>query len=85
MSLIEELPGFCCGQRMQVVDSRTKDYGVRRRRRCRICGDRESTVEIVLPERLEMTTALQEDLQLLGGLSDEQRNALRLFVKSFNP
>lgn len=40
-----------CGGRSAVIECRAKSYGFRRRRECRDCKHRWSTIEIICPER----------------------------------
>lgn len=37
---------FCCGHRMEVIETRECALGVRRRRECLSCGCRISTLEL---------------------------------------
>jgi len=41
-----------CGGKSQVVDTRASGEGIRRRRECRVCGQRFTTYERIAPIRL---------------------------------
>ena len=40
-----------CGSRMSVSDSRSSEYGIRRRRKCNACGYKLTTYEITATQK----------------------------------
>lgn len=46
-----------CGGKSQVIDTRTSGEGIRRRRECRVCGQRFTTYERIAPIRLMVVKA----------------------------
>jgi transcriptional regulator NrdR family protein len=71
-----------CGSGTYVVDSRTKEFGVYRRRECRVCGNRISTTET---DSESFRRLMEKTIADLKGQFDEAiDNVNKQFCNSLN-
>ena len=71
-----------CGGGTYVVDSRTKEFGVYRRRECRVCGNRISTTET---DSESFRRLMEKTIADLKGQFDEAiDNVNKQFCNSLN-
>lgn len=65
-----------CGEKTRVVDTRSPDDKVRRRRECVKCQHRFSTVEMSSDPRLELLAAKKSQSRRISAITDDLRDAI---------
>lgn len=59
-----------CGARMSVTDSRSSEYGIRRRRKCCQCGYRFTTYEISSAQKAKYERSEKQYAKLKQKITD---------------
>lgn len=59
-----------CGSKLKTIESRATPYGVRRRHKCEVCGDRITTVEITMNEYKALVGSQEANKEVKEKLND---------------
>lgn len=59
-----------CGGKLKTTDSRAASYGVRRRHKCEVCGNRVTTVEITMNDYKALVALKEANIEAKKNLNN---------------